>query len=628
MAFHACDQATINCNDPRNHQTHVVQSDDGRVWASLPNYKPHAGSVPDIIRRGNTLYVFNPGKVRRYRIDTAAWENSVKVTLKKKDGSIDENGFVDPSPILDEKGRITLFYLPGVLGRDPASCPTGVSWCVKEFRSATEVEGSDGTSFIIDDGNRAEITVTQGASDPDIFKGPDGYILYIFSAPELYAYQSADLKGKYSPAPGLVNGLLMNDTYGVPSGYYNSETKEYWTFQHNFRPGIPAFIQRVVLKTMATPLPSSAFTDILTQSQYPGVGSFGSPGIEANPLPAARTQTGVQPPPQPSTTATPQVTPQTQSAPTSSSLSSDPYGPQSPYQHSVMSAVSADGLNWTIDEKFKTIDHVSVPSAILRTDGAIILYFVDFRDTPDSKGWDTTDCMISSNGFEFQNADCLIRNLASPKAWDPAPLYINREYHLYYFASGLPIQNHEIHVATSSDGVNFTEAGPVFSYTGLVDPDVLFFKNQYLMYVFRGIDWGNLTIIAESMDGKNFQKTENTFIQDCGSTKPVEYEPGKLRFYCFWQKGQDSGKVVSVVSTDGLNFTLESGTRLAISGKFISDPYVIRMPDNTWRMYFKVQSPKQIQTILPETCYQYISGQKTEVPCSTLIQINPETNLP
>src|SRR3989344_3639162 len=336
--------------------------------------------------------------------------------------------------------------------------------------------------------------------------------------------------------------------------------------------------------------------------------------------PSVSTTTPLQSPSQPSVTAplssaTPQTTTQTQ----------DPYGTQSPYWHSVMSAISTDGLNWMIDEKFKTIEHVSVPAAILRPDGTVILYFVDFRDALDSKSWDTTDCMISSNGVDFQNADCLIRNLASPKAWDPAPLYINGEYRLYYFASGLPIQNHEIHVATSSDGVHFTEAGSVFSYTDLVDPDVIFFKDRYLMYVFSV----GTTIIAESKDGKNFQKNETAFIKDCGSTKPIEYEHGKLRVYCFWQKGQDAGKVVSAVSTDGFNFALESGTRLAISGKLIADPYVIRMPDNTWRMYFKVQTIEQTQsttqsssgTIISTKCYKYINGQKTEVPCSTLIQI-------
>jgi len=310
--------------------------------------------------------------------------------------------------------------------------------------------------------------------------------------------------------------------------------------------------------------------------------------------------------------------------PPQSPLSSDPYGPRSPYQHSVMSAVSVDGLNWMIDEKFKTIEHISVPSAILRPDGAIMLYFVDFRDALDSKGWDTTDCMISSNGVDFQNADCKIQNLASPKAWDPAPLYINGEYRLYYFASGLPSRNHEIHVATSSDGVNFTEAGSVFGYTDLVDPDVIFFKNTYLMYVYGWSDSSGSTMIAESQDGKNFQKSEKPFIKDCGSTKPVEYGPGKLRVYCFWQKGQDAGKVVSAVSTDGFNFTLESGTRLAISGKSIADPYVIRMPDNTWRMYFKVQSTEQISSSVPisRQCIRYkiVRGQ---ISTSTVECLNP-----
>lgn len=55
MAFHACDAAAAECRDPRNHQVYLAQSDDGAQWSLVPGWKPYPGSVPDVIRRGESL---------------------------------------------------------------------------------------------------------------------------------------------------------------------------------------------------------------------------------------------------------------------------------------------------------------------------------------------------------------------------------------------------------------------------------------------------------------------------------------------------------------------------------------------------------------------------------------------
>lgn len=80
MSFHACNASTTNCNDPRNHKVYIAQSDDGINWSPLPGYAPYSGSVPDIIRRGNTLYVYTPGQVRRYQIDSNTWKDAATVS--------------------------------------------------------------------------------------------------------------------------------------------------------------------------------------------------------------------------------------------------------------------------------------------------------------------------------------------------------------------------------------------------------------------------------------------------------------------------------------------------------------------------------------------------------------------
>src|SRR3990172_5032147 len=78
MAFHACNTATSSkCNSPENHQVYLAQGDDGITWKMIPNWKPFKGSVPDVIRRGNTLYIYTASSnVVKYRIDTGATETA------------------------------------------------------------------------------------------------------------------------------------------------------------------------------------------------------------------------------------------------------------------------------------------------------------------------------------------------------------------------------------------------------------------------------------------------------------------------------------------------------------------------------------------------------------------------
>ncbi|MBF0497735.1 MAG: hypothetical protein HQK58_14365, partial [Deltaproteobacteria bacterium] len=286
MAFHAC----TSCTDPVNHYTYVGQSDDGVSWTILPNYTTYQGSVPDLIHRNNTIYVYNPGYVRRYDISTTAWADPAKVavTIRHTDGSAEN--FVDPCPYLNSDGKIILFYLVVDVSGDPAKCQTGQSTCTKTFRSATEVTGSDGTQFTVDAGNRAEIQISgsttslQVASDPHVFQGPSGYILYIAKNGGVQAMSSDQLQGSYTNISGLPDGMLVSNTGSVPSGYYNPDTGQYVTYVHS-PDGSTTVIKRAVHSSLNTPLTGSAFTTILTGSSVPGLGSaysVASPGFHRN----------------------------------------------------------------------------------------------------------------------------------------------------------------------------------------------------------------------------------------------------------------------------------------------------------------------------------------------------------
>ncbi|MCW1970159.1 MAG: hypothetical protein KIH69_018770 [Anaerolineae bacterium] len=226
LSFHACDPAkTANCNSPQSHQTYVAHSDDGERWQLLPNWQPYAGSVPDVIRRGNVLYIYTSNlKLARYRLDTGQLETNIAVT--GWDG-------VDPSLFIDKQGRLVMFYLNGfVRNGDPAQCAPGLNTCEKYIDSIVEVAGSDGTKFEPVAGHRAVIKLGTGSqftsgSDPDIFYDGKQFVLYISHGPSISVWTGAALDGIFS-----YQSILSNMTGGIPAGHFDSDSKQYWTYAH------------------------------------------------------------------------------------------------------------------------------------------------------------------------------------------------------------------------------------------------------------------------------------------------------------------------------------------------------------------------------------------------------------
>ncbi len=285
MAFHAVDTTRPNWQSHLSKQVYVASSDDGVAWSLLPGYVPYKGSVPDVIRRRNTLYVYTPGTVRRYRIDNGLWEDPIPAKVKQENRKAEL--WVDPCAILDDRNRIVLFYLyVEKIGSNPAGCPPGVKSCTKYFRSATEVEGSDGTEFLVDSGNRAEIRITarESAADPDVFAGPSGFVLYLSRGQSVQALSSPSLRGTYTDISGLSNGMLICGSGGVPSGHYDAQTKTYWTYVFQSQ-GRTEVIRRARHARLDAPPADSAFTATITGATIEGLGrsyAVASPGFAVN----------------------------------------------------------------------------------------------------------------------------------------------------------------------------------------------------------------------------------------------------------------------------------------------------------------------------------------------------------
>ena len=166
MACHVCD-ATIECGNPMNHTVRIAGSDDGQNWEFLSEFPEVEGSVPDILYRDGTLYLYAMHFLYRYDFEDGSWSEPVVVSVEQEDGTMDRH--VDPNPLLTDDGRIVLLYLNNDQNGDPASCVEFP--CLKSFKMAVEKSDSDGAAF---ERSQELITVELSqqqriAADPDLW---------------------------------------------------------------------------------------------------------------------------------------------------------------------------------------------------------------------------------------------------------------------------------------------------------------------------------------------------------------------------------------------------------------------------------------------------------------------------
>ena len=282
LAFHACPMA--QASNPENHYTYVAGSDNGLNWQVPTNYTAFKGSVPDLIRRGNIIYIYNPGTLHKYDTGAGDW-SFTNVTIQHPGG--EEEFWVDPGVILDDQGRIVLFYLVGnTNGYDPAGLPPGATNATKIFRSATEVYGSDGSRFIVDDGDRAQVEISTGltCSDPDIVYTPGKYLMLAAFCNSIKAMQCESLRGSYSNVPGLVGEGMLVLNVSIPSGHYVPATGKYWVFGGNMVESRYALFRGVTNSFQQT-MNVMDFTIAFDPTNYAGFGSnylTASPGLADN----------------------------------------------------------------------------------------------------------------------------------------------------------------------------------------------------------------------------------------------------------------------------------------------------------------------------------------------------------
>lgn len=230
MSFHHC--AFPNCGGPQSHTVALAESDDAVNWNLVANFPFYQGSVPDVICRGSKLYLFTPGKVKRFDQLSQQWDaNPQSVSITDSIGNPIQ--FVDPSAFVDDSGRLCLFFLnaTGLVG-DPAYCATPP--CTAYFDSAVEVPGSEGTQFIKQTGHRIAYTTNTNykPTDPDIFFHLNTYYQYISFGTGTMVYTSNTLHGNYIQVATLPNGYLTQSNAGVPCGMFNQNSGMFYSYGH------------------------------------------------------------------------------------------------------------------------------------------------------------------------------------------------------------------------------------------------------------------------------------------------------------------------------------------------------------------------------------------------------------
>ena len=266
MSFHTCVSGATDCNNPGNHIVQLAQSADGRSWSLLGGWQSYRGSVPDVFRRGSTLYVYSTSGLMRIDMATGA-TTTASVTLS-------EGTYVDPSIAQLSDGRFILFYLPGIMGQDPAQCARGESSCVRQIKSAVEVAGSDGTQFTVDAGARVSETISSGSfSDPDIFYNGSEWVVYVSRGPSVHAYTSSSIQGAY-----VSRGIVSNNLGGVPSAMQLSDGS-IATYVHSS----VGSSTEIRMATSASGIAAIASFQTVVTAQSIGLGTHAeSPGVALN----------------------------------------------------------------------------------------------------------------------------------------------------------------------------------------------------------------------------------------------------------------------------------------------------------------------------------------------------------
>lgn len=265
--------------------------------------------------------------------------------------------------------------------------------------------------------------------------------------------------------------------------------------------------------------------------------------------------------------------------------------PNGPFYHQVYSAVSTDGLNWTTDGKM-LFDHASVPGAVITGDNTIFVYFVDGTSSVKNGPAVAKSTDLGQTWTEYAT---VFSNPLSDKfcGADPEVELLDDEtirlYLICFPMSKISNQSKQkvqsqVISALSTDGINFTieDGQRVLSQSGetLTDSDVIKIGDLWKMYISSGPKVVSLT----SNDGLTFTRDDGFRNTTGAVTGSYLINENLARHYYCAQDG------IRSATSSGGEWTTESGIRIAMGeNKMVCDPTIIKLPDGTYKMFYKIQ---------------------------------------
>jgi hypothetical protein len=252
------------------------------------------------------------------------------------------------------------------------------------------------------------------------------------------------------------------------------------------------------------------------------------------------------------------------------------------YSHQVYSAISRDMVTWQ-KEDVLIFDHASVPEAVIDAQGVIYLYFMDASERPDRMSvglsrdagttWEKKSVEIAGRQTEGQAVDPNVMILKDGTF---------RMFYLATFGPPDPNQTRENHIgsALSRDGVHFTEE-PGFRFSSsdrITDPDAIKTPSGWRMFLSRG----QINLSTVSPDGNSFLERGPPTADDGAVSKTVPAEGGWRMFRCA------RGGIASQFTADFSSWKDEGARIVAEPGKMTCDPSVIKLPDGTYKMFYKM----------------------------------------
>ena len=268
MVFHTC-STTSNCEDPTNHTIRIAESSDGANWTDVSGWQGYRGSVPDVIRRENTIYVVGAGLSR---IDvTTGQVTATSFYVRKTDGSDSmprDTAFA--GQVAD--GRLVIVYVPPM---QEVEGKTSVP-----VKLGTEVVDSNGSSFV-EYGTAVDVPldiagVHGWATDPDIFFNGTEWVLYVSMGSNVVSFTAPAVTGPYSLASATV---VSRGAGGVPSAMVG--TDRVWVYVNDGPSRDSIYIRRAVTTKGTSTIPASSFQTVLTGTPY-GATTAESPGVAPN----------------------------------------------------------------------------------------------------------------------------------------------------------------------------------------------------------------------------------------------------------------------------------------------------------------------------------------------------------